>query len=277
MAVAMVWPFVPGLHGASLRPGFAKLAAGQAAAGNPFDSPALRNYLSGRAGDIGAAVYDAETGTTYCYRPALAEDTASIVKVDILATLLAEAQAAHRQLSAAEGGLAGSMIEESDNDAASGLWQDEGGAGAVARFDARLGLQDTTPNVAWGLTSTTACDQVVLLRTIAYPGAVLTPASRSYELGLMSRVDPRQRWGIPDGVPAGVPVAVKNGWLPVGGGWQINSDAYVHGDGRDYVVSVMTRGNPTEGYGIETIGHISAYLWRELAPRSGIAKLHGWH
>jgi beta-lactamase class A len=276
MIAAMAWPFVPG-YGAPLRPGFARLAAGQAAAGDPFSSPALGRYLAGREGDIDAAVYDAETGTTYCYHPALMQDTASIVKVDILATLLAEAQAAHRSLSATEGGLAGSMIEDSDNDAASDLWQDEGGASAVARFDARLGLRNTTPNFAWGLTSTTACDQVVLLRAIAYPDAVLMPASRSYELELMSQVVPGQRWGIPDGVPAGVPVAVKNGWLAVGDGWQINSDAYVHGGGRDYVVSVMTRGDPTEGYGIDTIGRISAYLWRDLAPRPGAEKLRGWH
>jgi beta-lactamase class A len=272
----MAGPFTPGHHGVVLRPGYARLAAANAAAADPLTAPGLRRYLASRQGDIDVGVYDAETGSTYCYHPALAQPTASIVKVDILATLLAEAQSTHRSLTAAEIGLATSMIEDSDNDAAQDLWQEEGGAAAVARFDARLGLKDTTPNLAWGLTTTTACDQVGLLRAIAYPDALLVPGSRSYELGLMSRVVSDQRWGIPAGVPAGVPVAVKNGWLPVDDGWQINSDGYVNGDGRDYVVSVMTSGNSSEGYGIDTIERVSAYLWRGLAPRPGSTRLHGW-
>ncbi len=44
-----------------------------------------------RTDNLTAAVYDNVTGTTSLYRPGVAEDTASIMKVDILATLLAQA------------------------------------------------------------------------------------------------------------------------------------------------------------------------------------------
>ena len=82
----------------------------------------------------------------------------------------------------------------------------------------------------------------------------------------MFGVEPGQRWGVSAGVPAGVAVAIKNGWLPVEKTWQINSDGYVHGNGRNYVVSVLTADNPSERYGIDTIEGLSARLWRNLKP-----------
>ena len=82
----------------------------------------------------------------------------------------------------------------------------------------------------WGLSTTTAADQVQLLRTLAYPNSVLTPASRAYELNLMEQVEPGQAWGVSAGVAAGSTVALKNGWLPLdAGGWQVNSIGHVDG------------------------------------------------
>jgi hypothetical protein len=46
------------------------------------------------------------------------------------------------------------------------------------------------------LSTTTAADQVQLLRTLAYPNDVLTPASQSYELGLMAHVEADEAWGV---------------------------------------------------------------------------------
>ncbi len=235
---------------------------------SPFATAAVRSYLASRQGTITAAIYDAKTGRTYCYRPGVEENTASIVKVDILAALLAERRTSHRTLSADETNLATAMIEDSDNDAASDLWEAAGGASAISRFDQAIGMRHTTPNTGgyWGYSTTTACDQVTLLRLIAYPNALLDQSDRSYELKLMFGVEPGQRWGVSAGVPAGVAVAIKNGWLPVEKTWQINSDGYVHGNGRNYVVSVLTADNPSERYGIDTIEGLSARLWRNLKP-----------
>jgi hypothetical protein len=64
-----------------------------------------------------------------------------------------------------------------------------------------------------------------------------------------------------------VTVALKNGWLPLNDDstdWQINSEGWVSGDGRDYLISVLSTGNPTEQYGIDTISEVSSLIWAAL-------------
>jgi hypothetical protein len=234
-----------------------------------FSVPAVASYLAGQNNGITAAVYDDVTGVTYLYRPGVAEDTASIMKVDILATLLAQAQAQDRGLTSDEESLSVEMIEESNDDDAQDLWDSEGGASAVSAFDAKAGLTATTPDVAgyWGLSTTTAADQVQLLKKVAYPNPLLTDGSRSYELDLMTHVDPTQSWGVSAGVAPAATVAIKNGWLPLdAGGWQINSIGYVNGEGRNYLVAVMSDGNASEAQGIDSIEGLSDLIWKELAP-----------
>ena len=68
-------------------------------------------------------------------------------------------------------------------------------------------------------------------------------------------------------VPPQVTVALKNGWLPLndaGTDWQVNSVGWVSGLGRDYLIAVLSTGNPTEQYGIDTIDQLSGAVWREL-------------
>jgi hypothetical protein len=38
----------------------------------------------------------------------------------------------------------------------------------------------------------------------------------------------------------------------------------VSGQGRDYLIAVLTTGNTTEQYGIDTISGLSAILWQHL-------------
>ncbi len=237
--------------------------------GDLFTQPSVASYLAANgAEDVTAAVYDDVTGRTSLYRPGTAEVTASIMKVDILATLLAQSQADGQALTPADQALSQSMIEQSNNDDAQDLWDSEGGAAAVQSFNTTAGLTQTTPDAAgyWGLSTTTAADQVQLVRTVAYPNAVLSTASQGYELGLMSHVESDQDWGVSSGPGADATVALKNGWLPLdSGGWQVNSIGYVNGDGRNYVIAVMTDG-ATEASGINTIEGLSGLVWQELAP-----------
>jgi hypothetical protein len=121
------------------------------------------------------------------------------------------------------------------------------------------------PGGYWGLTKTTAPDQVALVRTIAYPNALLTTADRNYELKLMRNVIPSQKWGISAGVPSGASVALKNGWLFANGTWNINSIGNVNGGGLDYVLAILTNRNGTEGYGIDTVEGLSQLIVPELA------------
>jgi hypothetical protein len=237
---------------------------------NPFTTRAMRTYLASRRGDITAALYDVRTHTLFLYRPGVTEQTASIVKVDILETLLHTEQHLYRPLDSDDEYLATGMIEESDNDDATDLWNEVGGAAAIARYDSAAGLTDTTPNTAgyWGETMTTALDQVRLVEHLVFANKLLDAVARAYELGLMEHVIPFDRWGVCAGPPAGVTVALKNGWVPiVDDDWQINSIGYVSGQGRDYIVAILTNGNLTEGYGISTIEGMSRLVWSRLAPK----------
>jgi hypothetical protein len=246
---------------------------------DPFATAAMHSWVHSRGGNIAAAVYDVDANTTFLYHPGLREQTASIIKVNILALLLDQAQRSGHPLSAGNIATATGMIEISDNDDATTLWDEEGGAPAVAAFDRRLDMTQTTPNVAWGLTTTDPRDQLRLLEHIALPNDVLHYDYRQTELYLMEHVSSEDYWGITAGPGPGVRVAVKNGWLPVGNGWQINSVGMVRGHHRFYLIAVMTNGNPSEGYGIDTIEGISRIVYADLtnhpAPPSGVTGVSG--
>src|SRR6202000_1999648 len=104
-----------------------------------------------------------------------------------------------------------------------------------------------------GLTTSVPYDQLTLLKQLVTPGPhpLLPAAARSYALSLMENVTADQRWGVSGGVPAQATVALKNGWLPLDSAqrdWQVNSVGYVSGRGRDYLMAVLSTGNPTEQY-----------------------------
>ena len=226
--------------------------------------PAITAYVATRVDDVTVAVDDLTTGENFAYRPGVVEHTASTVKVDILATLLREAQTAGRGLTPTEQALAVPMIEDSLDSAADVLWTQLGPA-AVGATEQSLGLTDTVPATdgIWGTTTTTAADRLAMMRALSFPNPVLTDASRAYVLYLMEHITSTQDWGVTGGVPAGVSVALKNGFSIING-WQINSMGWVRGDGRDYLIAVLTDGNPSEAYGIATADQISSIVWNSL-------------
>jgi hypothetical protein len=213
-----------------------------------------------------AAVLDLDgTGRTAVVRGEdRSYDTASIVKVDILAALLLRAQDAGRPLSGAERDLAGPMIRRSDNAAADALWRRIGRAPGLAAANERLGLTSTTggPGGKWGLTRTTASDQVRLLRAVFGPGGTvrrgsggLDAGSRAYVRTLMSRVEPGQVWGVSAAGGAHARPVLKNGWLrrTATGRWDVNSVGEVSAGGHRYLVAVLSDGNASMGAGISLV------------------------
>jgi beta-lactamase class A len=227
----------------------------------------ILRYLATRHGVKAVAVDDLFTGQELAINPTARFDTASIVKVAIMATLMWQSERSLRPLGPATRALMVPMIEESDNTDATILWNQAGGPAAIAAFVHRAGMTATTPNVAWGLTTTTAPNQLKLIAQLALPPSLLTPANQAYALALMDHVVGWEAWGVTGGVPAGVTVSLKNGWLPLPGrGWEVNSIGYVHGDGKAYTIAVLTQGNPTMGYGVETIDTVSAMVWQALYP-----------
>ncbi|MFD7203545.1 serine hydrolase [Streptomyces sp. NPDC059893] len=210
-------------------------------------------------GATDGAVYD---GTS-------AFDTASIVKVDILTALLLRAQDAGRALTAQERAYATAMIENSDNASATALWEAIGGADGLDAANLTLGLTGTSGGAGgeWGLTRTTADDQLTLLRAVfgtegtestegaKGAGSGLSAASRAYVAGLMGRIASDQRWGVSAAADSASVCALKNGWLPrsATGLWDINSVGRVSVGGRRYLVSVLSDGNATKEAGVALV------------------------
>jgi Beta-lactamase enzyme family len=243
---------------------------------DPF-GPAATALADGESVIVRAAVYDVRTGQEWELGHGPPQAEASVVKLDILETLLDRYRGVDPAVPAADQPVARQMIEDSDNDAATTLWYAAGGPARIAAFNAAAGLRSTTmsqcvtcagfPWPGWGLSTTTPADEVALLRQLISPRSLLTSAERRYALRLMERVTSDQRWGVSAGVPAGVTVALKNGWLPLTSAdndWEVNSVGWVDGADRDYLIAVLTTRSPTEAAGISLIGGLSAMIWRAM-------------
>lgn len=223
--------------------------------------------LATRKGTVAVGLYDRSTDTTCTLRASSAYDSASVVKVTVLATLLWDAKKQNRYLTDRENTLAKAMITKSDNAATTTLWK-QLGMTKIKGFLTAAGMTQTKPgaNGYWGLTQITVTDEQKLLKLLTAKNAVLSDNSRAYILKLMSQVVSSQRWGTPYGVPSGVTVAVKNGWLQRStNGWRVHSVGAFKGGGHDYVMTVLSHGNSTMNYGITTIQAVAKVIHRDLA------------
>jgi beta-lactamase class A len=215
--------------------------------------------------NAGVAVDDLTTGQWGSCEGNQEFITASIVKADILATLLYQAQRDHGSLSAEQRSLATLMIEDSDNNAATSLWNDAGGEAGVDAANKDFGLRDTTAGYGqkWGITTTSPNDQIRLLRLIFTTPSKLSAASQEYIQTLMRHVTSEQAWGVPATADAGTASAVKNGWLPAPKLWAVNSIGYVTHNGHHLLIAVMSHYNYSYGGGI--------YLVEEIAGKAASA------
>jgi hypothetical protein len=225
----------------------------------------ITRALRGRRSAVGLAAADPGLGLSCRLDAGGHFVAASAIKVTILSALLLKTGGAGH-LTAAQRSLARAMVTQSSNTAADRLWAEVGISG-MQRFLNRAGMMQTRLNDAWGLTELTAADEVTLLRLLTSPGPVLTPASRSYVLTLMAQVIASQRWGTPAGIGAGIAVHVKNGWLPypTGRDWRVNSLGTFAGPGTAYQMAVLTSGNPSMAYGIDTIQGAARVINRDIA------------
>jgi hypothetical protein len=255
---------------------------------------------------VQVALFNKKTGWSYSLsNGADKQYTASIVKVDILARWLSRYQkqgtSIPDDIPYSIKYLMENMIEHSDNSAATALFSFGGGCEALTRLNKLIPLDETkvaceTPTYyGWGNTTTTAADQVKLMRIYAYgeKSNVLGSDATSYGLRLMQSVEPGQRFGIscgpwgtkcdpPNYAPPDpeVTVALKNGWktLPTCTQpiqqcpWQVNSTGWVKGQGRNYVLTVLTTRDPVGGggtdgfnYGIDTTQGVSQRIWDNLS------------
>ncbi|MEW1719389.1 serine hydrolase [Streptomyces sp. NPDC093109] len=224
--------------------------------------------LAGRKATTALSVHDRTTNTRCTLRATQKYDSASVVKVTVLATLLWDAQKTGRKLTTRETGLATAMITKSDNASTSTLWK-QLGLTKIKGFLKAAKMTQTTPGADgyWGLTQITAADQRQLLSLVTAKNTVLSDASRAYILGRMSKVVASQRWGVPAGAPTTATVQLKNGWLQRSThGWRVHSIGAFTGKGHDYTISVLTHDNKTMNDGINTIQAVAKVVHKNLNP-----------
>jgi membrane peptidoglycan carboxypeptidase len=224
----------------------------------------LNNMLDKYAASVpkfSVALEDHRTGRRYSYQGGRRQETASIIKVELLAALLLKAQDRGRELTAAERSRVTKMIKASDNDAATEVYASVGGAAGLRSAGQRMGLTDTDPAKSWGLTRTTASDQVRMLAALTGPSSPLNEKSRELMLQLMSSVNADQNWGVSAAAFEGDQTALKNGWVyrsAEGGRWIINSIGRITGAKTDTTVAVLSRGHGDKQRGIDVVEHVTA-------------------
>lgn len=256
-------------------------AAADSAAAQARLDRALPAYLRRRPGTATVMAVNASTGVAVSSGAHTSSYTASIVKLDILLTLLLQRQDDGTMPTSTEETLARRMIIISDNNAASSLWQRIGGADGLSSANRRFGLTETVPGPGnlWGLTRTTASDQIRLLSVafgtsdalvrsgVAGQANVLSKAKRAFAIRLLEQVDQTQTWGVSAADDA-QDTALKNGWFPLskdGNRWQVNSVGRIRTtDGSRVLIAVLTRGSASLDYGIATVEQASVLTMAAL-------------
>jgi len=230
-------------------PAAATAQLGAIAAGEPSDG-------------VSVAAANLSTGSTFTWGTASGMTTASVAKLDILETLLFQHQQAGATLSASEDDDAQNMIEHSDNDAADELWADVGSDPAITAANQTFALKDTVAGADgyWGLTTTSASDQVTLLKQLV-GSSPLDAASQAYALTLMRSVEADQTWGVSVVADANTSVALKNGWLAVDNDndlWAVGSDGLITVHGQTVAIAVLTQHQASEDAGIDLVQTLAA-------------------
>jgi beta-lactamase class A len=223
---------------------------------NAANRAALTRALNRYGGnDFALVVVNNRTGESYRFRPTSRYETASVVKIDILAAVLLAAQDAGRSLTATERSLASKMIRASDNAAASTLWWQVGGHDGMSRVNARLGLTQTQVGYGelWGTTTTTVTDQIRMVDIITGRRKSLSAPSVAYAVGLMTTVNADQDWGVSAAARPGERVALKNGWFTGPQSvkvWTINSVGRITDRNTDVTIAVMSQSNHSMADGV---------------------------
>ncbi len=199
---------------------------------------------------LGVAVRDLRTGASWDFRGDYAAQSASMAKPMIVSMALRKALADKlaQPLPYPQSVQAQEAIRVSDNDAADALWDWAGRRPAYDALARDLGLAHThsaEDKDFWSWSWTTPLDQLSFLRQLVEGDTkALTADQRSYLLALMGQVQADQTWGVGAPLSNTVHVQMKNGWVQFKSTdnlWAVNSIGHVQGDGRDYLLTMMTR------------------------------------
>ena len=218
---------------------------------------AAKRFASQRQGTVGFAVVD-EEGRLRGYNAGKRFESASVVKVMLMIAYLRQGAVRDRDLDDADRNLLAPMIKRSANAPASTIFQ-RVGARSLYKLAREAGMSGFSTNPVWGSSLIKPSDQARFLFEIE---RFIPERHRAYALRLMTEIIPPQRWGIPPAVPQGFQIHFKGGWAPEAGGWKINQVALLTDGDRRLALAVLTRGDPSQGYGHGTVRGVAERLLR---------------
>jgi hypothetical protein len=222
---------------------------------------AARSYARSRDGLVSFAVVDSR-GRLHGLAAARRYVSASVVKVMLLAAELDRLRAAGLPLDPATRRLLSAMLTYSDNDAADSIYYRVGDAGlfAVAR---RARMRDFRVSGHWTNAEISARDMAGFMDGL---DRVLIGPHADFAAGLLAAIVPAQRWGIPAAAPEGWRVRFKGGWRGTERGQLVHQVARLERGRREIALAVLTDGQPTMTYGIETVREIAERLLSRPPP-----------
>ena len=224
-------------------------------------SPALAAYLASNGSDVGAVVYDMTHQRYYTYNSNAQFLVASSIKVPIMLTFLDMIEQQQRQPTDDEMQLLTTMIENSDNDSATALYEEIGQGAAISAYMQKIGVTGLSPDdAAWGYSLITPQTMVNLL-TDLQTGTILTAPDRTLALNLMENIESDQQVGVGDTAPDGALMAMKDGWVPGPDDlWAMNTSGIVQMGQEVYIVSVYTQEQPSLDDGQAIADHVCSAL-----------------
>jgi Beta-lactamase enzyme family len=206
------------------------------------------DYARERGGLVSLAVIDSE-GRMHSFEGERAYVSASVVKALLMAAELQRLEASGAPLDSTTRTLLTQMITVSDNNAANTIYYRVGDAGLyeVAR---RAGMQSFTVSGYWANAQITAEDMARFMWRL---DEVLAGPHREFGLGLLAGITGSQRWGIPQGAGDGWSVRFKGGWRSTDLGQLVHQAAELRTEGARMALAVLTDGQPSQSYAIETL------------------------
>ncbi len=233
--------------------------AGKLPSGYPSPAAIARAtaYLRGRIGRTGFAVVDSE-GRLSGVNLHQTWVSASVVKAMLLVAYLRRLNAmGQHYIDGASNSFLYPMINVSDNTAATHTWSIVGNAGLYAVAHA-AGMTDYSVYTDWASSQISPADQAKFFFEM---DSLIPHEFVGYARRLLSTIAGYESWGIPAiARPRGYQVFFKGGWRGTSLGQLVHQVGRLEGHGRTFSLAVMTDGDPSMGYGIDTIQGVTAAL-----------------
>jgi hypothetical protein len=217
---------------------------------------AARRYLAGREGYKAFAVIDSK-GRIHGRHLHRTFVSASVVKAMLLVAYLRELAGEHEDLDRTDRSLLQPMIHFSDNEAATAVWERVGDP-HLRHFARRAGMTDFSIEGDWASAEISAADQAHYFFEI---DRLIPGRFRHFANHLLAHIAGYESWGIPAVArPDGWRAFFKGGWRGTWRGQLVHQVARLQKRHERIAIAVMTDGDPSMEYGIETIQGVTRRL-----------------